>query len=46
VIASGGVSSLDDPRELKQHEELGIVGRRGTLAVRRPHRAGLKLLKG
>ena len=26
VIASGGVSSLDDLRELKQHEESGIVG--------------------
>mgnify|MGYP001425624858 CR=1 FL=1 len=26
VIASGGVSSLDDLRELKQHEEAGIVG--------------------
>ncbi|MBM3622781.1 MAG: 1-(5-phosphoribosyl)-5-[(5-phosphoribosylamino)methylideneamino]imidazole-4-carboxamide isomerase [Alphaproteobacteria bacterium] len=26
VIASGGVSSLDDLRELKQHESSGIVG--------------------
>jgi phosphoribosylformimino-5-aminoimidazole carboxamide ribotide isomerase len=26
VIASGGVSSLDDLRELKQHEDSGIVG--------------------
>jgi phosphoribosylformimino-5-aminoimidazole carboxamide ribotide isomerase len=26
VIASGGVSSLDDLRELKQHENAGIVG--------------------
>jgi len=26
VIASGGVSSLDDLRELKRHEEAGIVG--------------------
>ncbi|MBX3499638.1 MAG: 1-(5-phosphoribosyl)-5-[(5-phosphoribosylamino)methylideneamino]imidazole-4-carboxamide isomerase [Alphaproteobacteria bacterium] len=26
VIASGGVSSLDDLRELKQHEHSGIVG--------------------
>lgn len=26
VIASGGVSSLDDLRELKQHENSGIVG--------------------
>ena len=26
VIASGGVSSLDDLRELKQHEDSGIIG--------------------
>jgi len=49
VIASGGVSSLDDLRELKQHEESGIVGvvaGRSLYDGRIALGEALKLLKG
>ena len=49
VIASGGVSSLDDLRELKQHEDSGIVGvvaGRSLYDGRIALSEALKLLKG
>ena len=49
VIASGGVSSLDDLRELKQHENSGIVGvvaGRSLYDGRIALGEALKLLKG
>ncbi len=49
VIASGGVSSLDDLRELKQHEASGIVGvvaGRSLYDGRIALGEALKLLKG
>ncbi len=49
VIASGGVSSLDDLRELKRHEDSGIVGvvaGRSLYDGRIALSEALKLLKG